>query len=250
MNHSGILLYECNTCGKTGSSMSFCSGCIRIRYCSIECQRKNWLDHKETCKSHIDVRNELRQVIILSQKYHLDLIPLTIYGSVISIKECAHGIKVVYSALGLNEECRLIIFNKDNDTYLQLYLSIKDNKRLSYDATNEDLSPEDMGFISLQMNNADVIMKCTLSLNNDILISWTIIGGIYFSNMNRSANQHIEFFSVVFKDRSDMIDYLSELVDSIQGKDIVFDLHNQDTHKKRSISGSTEEVVNVMLSIV
>lgn len=28
---------------------STCSGCEQVVYCSAECQRKHWIDHKKAC---------------------------------------------------------------------------------------------------------------------------------------------------------------------------------------------------------
>ncbi|KAG2393367.1 hypothetical protein C9374_006898 [Naegleria lovaniensis] len=37
----------CNTCGKPATSK--CSQCKSVFYCSVECQKKNWPEHKKTC---------------------------------------------------------------------------------------------------------------------------------------------------------------------------------------------------------
>jgi MYND finger len=41
----------CKTCGKTGSSILMnCKRCKSVAYCSAECQRRDWKDHKPTCQ--------------------------------------------------------------------------------------------------------------------------------------------------------------------------------------------------------
>ncbi|KAK7917413.1 hypothetical protein PG985_011021 [Apiospora marii] len=44
---------KCGACGKTDASLSKCTGCGTVRYCSKECQLKGWseLGHKSNCKS-------------------------------------------------------------------------------------------------------------------------------------------------------------------------------------------------------
>ncbi|KAL7905645.1 hypothetical protein GGI35DRAFT_460121 [Trichoderma velutinum] len=46
---------QCNTCGKTeqldGPKLKKCKGCMKISYCSTECQRADWKQHKRECIS-------------------------------------------------------------------------------------------------------------------------------------------------------------------------------------------------------
>ena len=45
---------ECNKCkskiGEGGKKLKLCSGCKDVYYCSIECQKSNWKEHKPLCK--------------------------------------------------------------------------------------------------------------------------------------------------------------------------------------------------------
>lgn len=44
-----MIAYQmCATCGKT-ESLKACSACNSTRYCSKECQKKDWKEHKITC---------------------------------------------------------------------------------------------------------------------------------------------------------------------------------------------------------
>ncbi|CAN0435888.1 unnamed protein product [Ectocarpus sp. 13 AM-2016] len=38
----------CSNCGKDGS-LRPCSRCRHVRYCSRDCQRQHWKDHKRDC---------------------------------------------------------------------------------------------------------------------------------------------------------------------------------------------------------
>ena len=41
----------CDCCGDRGPQATrfVCSGCLEAKYCSKECQKLNWLDHKGLC---------------------------------------------------------------------------------------------------------------------------------------------------------------------------------------------------------
>ncbi|THH30139.1 hypothetical protein EUX98_g4036 [Antrodiella citrinella] len=42
---------KCGSCGKTDGSLKYCGKCHTVKYCSPECQRKDWPLHKKTCRS-------------------------------------------------------------------------------------------------------------------------------------------------------------------------------------------------------
>ncbi|CAE6396041.1 unnamed protein product [Rhizoctonia solani] len=44
-------LNGCWECTKSGVPLSVCGGCQRARYCSVECQRGDWKNHKRICKT-------------------------------------------------------------------------------------------------------------------------------------------------------------------------------------------------------
>jgi len=39
----------CASCGKSNAKQQ-CTGCMKTRYCSRECQMSHWSEHKEECK--------------------------------------------------------------------------------------------------------------------------------------------------------------------------------------------------------
>ncbi|GLB45723.1 putative ankyrin repeats [Lyophyllum shimeji] len=41
---------RCDGCGKTDTPLKNCSSCHVARYCSVDCQRKAWSEHKKTCQ--------------------------------------------------------------------------------------------------------------------------------------------------------------------------------------------------------
>ncbi|KAF8964579.1 ankyrin repeat-containing domain protein [Flammula alnicola] len=42
---------RCDYCGRMDAPLKNCSKCHVARYCSVECQRKAWSEHKKTCQS-------------------------------------------------------------------------------------------------------------------------------------------------------------------------------------------------------
>lgn len=44
--------YACQGCYKIGSRFEIkrCGGCGNVRYCSVDCQRADWVNHKPQCK--------------------------------------------------------------------------------------------------------------------------------------------------------------------------------------------------------
>ncbi|TCD62460.1 hypothetical protein EIP91_006830 [Steccherinum ochraceum] len=41
---------KCRSCGKTDVALKICSKCHTVKYCSAECQRKDWSVHKISCR--------------------------------------------------------------------------------------------------------------------------------------------------------------------------------------------------------
>ncbi len=46
------LTKRCTICEKTSQDMSSCGRCFTRYYCSIECQKRDWKDHKPECIPH------------------------------------------------------------------------------------------------------------------------------------------------------------------------------------------------------
>lgn len=44
-----ILRHNCDHCGKRGRQFKRCARCKVVHYCSLECQRANWKEHKKYC---------------------------------------------------------------------------------------------------------------------------------------------------------------------------------------------------------
>jgi len=48
---------RCDACGKYATAM--CSRCYRVRYCSRDCQRARYAEHKTACRA------ETREVVLM-----------------------------------------------------------------------------------------------------------------------------------------------------------------------------------------
>lgn len=51
MREDGDVNYRCRICQKTGETMKKCSQCKTARYCSTECQKADWKQHKPICET-------------------------------------------------------------------------------------------------------------------------------------------------------------------------------------------------------
>lgn len=54
--------YNCNNCRKVGANLT-CSRCKTAHYCSVECQKSNWNNHKIICKNTI-LTKELHKSLV------------------------------------------------------------------------------------------------------------------------------------------------------------------------------------------
>ena len=43
----------CWACGKAGVETKKCSGCEVARYCSRECSKRDWKEHRKTCGKEV-----------------------------------------------------------------------------------------------------------------------------------------------------------------------------------------------------
>ena len=50
--HCRVKATLCSNCSKEGGTLSKCSACKRASYCSKECQKQHWNEHKKTCKKY------------------------------------------------------------------------------------------------------------------------------------------------------------------------------------------------------
>lgn len=53
---------QCRTCEKAGAPMQ-CSSCGVARYCSVECQRLDWIDHKKVCTIDHVIKAALKETL-------------------------------------------------------------------------------------------------------------------------------------------------------------------------------------------
>jgi len=48
---TAALMTTCSSCSSTSKPLKICSGCQSANYCSVDCQKSHWKEHKQACKS-------------------------------------------------------------------------------------------------------------------------------------------------------------------------------------------------------
>ena len=46
---------QCNTCGEKEKELLRCTRCKGVYYCAVECQKKDWPQHKLKCSKTTDL---------------------------------------------------------------------------------------------------------------------------------------------------------------------------------------------------
>ena len=59
------IVRSCSSCKKSGSGLRTCTGCYRVYYCDIKCQKSHRKVHKSDCSRTEDRINELAQKMVL-----------------------------------------------------------------------------------------------------------------------------------------------------------------------------------------
>lgn len=95
---------ECFSCGKEMKRLLLCSRCKNVKYCSGECQKEDWVNHKKKCTN-------------LSLKSSFSLNDKT-------IKVNQSNFHLIEG--GINKICKLLSLSFDALNSIQSFLSIKD----------------------------------------------------------------------------------------------------------------------------
>jgi len=54
---SSAVMYHCGNCGQASPKLfKLCQRCLKVGYCSIECQKQNWGLHKPFCNTQVEAR--------------------------------------------------------------------------------------------------------------------------------------------------------------------------------------------------
>lgn len=73
----------CHVCHKSSPTMKWCGKCRSVKYCSQECQKEDWTNHKSICKSFTQNKTTVEYVrSFLTQKMHEFLFALAYYNKI------------------------------------------------------------------------------------------------------------------------------------------------------------------------
>ncbi|XP_061077680.1 deformed epidermal autoregulatory factor 1 homolog isoform X2 [Conger conger] len=63
VKHTEVIIKMCVNCGREASSE--CTGCHKVNYCSVFCQRKDWRDHQHCCQpgAVVAVQEEVQEEV-------------------------------------------------------------------------------------------------------------------------------------------------------------------------------------------
>jgi hypothetical protein len=64
--------FACRVSFTKGEVKSTCSGCKKVRYCSKECQKKAWSDHKPFCRMSRAERRNIALIVELEQRFEVE----------------------------------------------------------------------------------------------------------------------------------------------------------------------------------
>ena len=59
------IVKSCSSCKKSGSGLRACTGCYRVYYCDIKCQKSHRKAHKSVCRRTLNTIEELAQKMLL-----------------------------------------------------------------------------------------------------------------------------------------------------------------------------------------
>ena len=59
------IVKSCSSCKKSGSGLRACTGCYRVYYCDIKCQKSHRKAHKSVCRRTLNRIEELAQKMLL-----------------------------------------------------------------------------------------------------------------------------------------------------------------------------------------
>lgn len=128
-------LHQCNRCLKFLPNMKACNSCKHAHYCSVECQKADWPDHKTKCKQIKEEYSTIRQV----------------YGEP-SVNKC---IQIVCSILSMKKKgkCFLIEIERPAEKRDHVIIFIR-NGTMEELIQNDKLSFVEIDHISSMINNS------------------------------------------------------------------------------------------------
>eukprot|EP01084_Bolivina_argentea_P232997 392537_1 len=129
-------MQQCNSCKRSGPN-KICSGCKKIYYCSVSCQRNDWNQHKKQCKKYKrysksftkNIRNHFERQIQPNTLKINDILPDDVIQHILSFNEYHHGKSICKKWKQHSDTNENIYFSK-------IYTSIVPNSHIPYGKNN------------------------------------------------------------------------------------------------------------------
>ena len=117
---------SCKACGKVDTELSKCGGCGKVRYCSRDCQKNDWKNHKTECKFKGPSTEKIKEPAESEDKAdlydHLKIIGEGNFSQIFLARR--RGGEEKYAMKVVNKQ-RVKMLRKENDLVMEKHCLIK-----------------------------------------------------------------------------------------------------------------------------
>lgn len=116
----------CNACGKSDVELLKCGGCGNVRYCSSDCQKKDWKNHKPNCNFKPKATEKIKEPAEPEDRAdlydHLKLVGEGNFSQIFLVRR--KGKEETYAMKVVNKQ-RVKMLHKENDLLMEKHCLIK-----------------------------------------------------------------------------------------------------------------------------